>query len=223
MCKMLSWNKWSPTESSIYRNIQYIDKIYKKFNIESYRDQINELVLKIMNIIKNDDCSKRTRFREGIIYICILYIYKLNKNDYIIDNKTKLNLPTKYISKAEKNILELIQHKKINPALDINIFTSIFTLKHNKSLYTLDNIHETILLEVDELISYCNNNEILIEHSPSSIYYGCLYYILKKKELVNKDNVKQTCLTEIQFSKKYDISHVTVKKIYNKLIVQIKI
>jgi transcription initiation factor TFIIIB Brf1 subunit/transcription initiation factor TFIIB len=69
-------------------------------------------------------------------------------------------------------------------------------------------IPQIILQQVQQLIQLCEENDLLLDHTPLSIGVSCFYYVLKANEIELDVKV---------FSNLYNISVVTVVKTYNKL------
>ena len=121
----------------------------------------------------------------------------------------QLDLDIKYVTRAERLILELVNSKKLNLSKSVVLDTQkpydyiINTIK-SKNL----NINNQILEHTRSLITICEDNDILLDHTPLSVGVSCFYYILK---LNNID------IDLKMFSELYDLSVVTVVKTYNKL------
>lgn len=211
--KMQQWAMYTNQEKIDYKNTQYIKELCEKLNVNIiFTDQVVELVLKIINAIKEtNDGPKRARVKNGIIIICIYYITKGNdnKNGSYIEMAKKINLDTKYVSKADKLLLELINCNKLK-------FDESFM---NKILYTetpislvIANIEKysnfkeftNLVSIVSNLIDICEEYDILLDHTPNAIGASCLYFILKN--IFSQDiNIKI-------FAEMYDLSMVTIIK-----------
>jgi len=188
------WYKWSNAEKNLYNIELYTKNICNQLNIDKYIDYICDIVKMVMILVKNDDCSKRNHLKKAIIILCIMNVFP----SYSINTlSTKLELNPKYITKAEKNIKELIYKKKLHS----------FDKKSIDKIKSFD--------QIQQLINYCKENDILQEHSPKSIEYVCTFYILK---------CKSPELTITKFCKLHDmISPVTISKIYKKLEKEINV
>jgi len=64
------------------------------------------------------------------------------------------------------------------------------------------------LEHTQSLITICEDNDILLDHTPLSVGVSCFYYILK----LNNIDIDLKIFSEL-----YDLSVVTVVKTYNKL------
>ena len=119
IAKMQTWYTWSNDEKKIYKLSQYTRDLCNKLNITFYIEYICNLVNTILYKLKDTDSSKRTRVKDGIIVVCIYYVYIKNNIFVNIDFSTKtlaksIKLDIKYITRAEKSISELINKKQKN-------------------------------------------------------------------------------------------------------------
>jgi transcription initiation factor TFIIIB Brf1 subunit/transcription initiation factor TFIIB len=202
---------WTNDEKNIYKLKMYVKNLCKDLKISEYLiDQIIDVVIMVMDTIKRNDGTKRARVKDGIIVICIYYVSKDTVTPYsYMDMAKRLDLDIKYVTRAERIILELINSKKLNLSKSIVLDTQkpydyiINTIK-SKNL----NIDNQILEHTQSLITICEDNDILLDHTPLSVGVSCFYYILK---LNNID------IDLKMFSELYDLSMVTVIKTYNKL------
>jgi transcription initiation factor TFIIIB Brf1 subunit/transcription initiation factor TFIIB len=209
--KMQDWYMWTNDEKNIYKLKMYVKNLCKDLKISEYLiDQIVDVVIMVMETIKKNDGTKRARVKDGIIVICIYYVSKDTVTPYsYMDMAKRLDLDIKYVTRAERLILELINSKKLNLSKSVVLDTQkpydyiINTIK-SKNL----NIDNQILEHTRSLITICEDNDILLDHTPLSVGVSCFYYILK---LNNLD------IDLKMFSELYDLSVVTVVKTYNKL------
>ena len=226
--KMQIWYTWSNDEKNLYKLSQYTKDLCNKLNITLHIDYICNLVNTILYKLKDNDCSKRTRVKDGIIVVCIHYTYK--KNNVFVNThfSTKtlaksVKLDIKYITRAERSIIELMNKNKI--ILDKNVFFNINSpimyiknnsvhLNFNNGLLLNKDTLESLYKKTEILIDLCEKNELLMDHTPHSIGIGCFYYILK---MSNID------VDLYQFSKEYKLSCVTVSKLFKKLVENNKI
>lgn len=209
--KMQEWYMWSNEEKNTYKLKMYILTLCTKLQIiETLIPCITDTVIFVMDIIKKHDGTKRSRVKDGIIVFCIHYVSKDTQTQYSYVTLSKqLELDIKYVTRAERIILELINSKKLN--LNKKLLLQI----KNPYEYVLDTINKKslkvpdhLLQKVKTLIDICDDNDLLLDHTPLSIGVCCFYYILKS-ENINID-LKM-------FSELYDLSVVTVIKTYNKL------
>jgi transcription initiation factor TFIIIB Brf1 subunit/transcription initiation factor TFIIB len=213
--KMQEWMMWTNEEKTEYKLNKYTKELCDKLQIhEQFVDAVCNLVSQVMNAIKNScDGPKRSRVKDGIIIVCIYYISKGSTNVYsYIDLAKKIDLNMKYISKADKVLMELINSNKLNLSAD---FMDNFYKTENPIDYVTKiidkyqlNINKQILEQVIELINICEDNDILLDHTPLSVGVSCFYYVLDINNI--EINVKM-------FSELYDLSMVTVLKTFNKL------
>lgn len=213
--KMQEWYMWTNKEKNEYKLVNYTKALCSKLEInEALTSSICATVVEVMNVIKKHDGTKRARVKDGIILTCIQYVSKNGVHSgtsYIsaVDLARKINLDIKYVTKAEKIILELLAGKKLNLNKKNMLETQhpyeyVLTVVQKKSL----KIPPIILQQAKQLISVCEANDLLLDHTPLSIGVCCFYYVLKANEI--ELDVKL-------FSDLYDLSVVTVIKTYNKL------
>lgn len=220
--KIQNWYNWSKDEKNEYKlnlyTIQYCNKLNSITNDfflnQNIIKQICDFSCNLMRAIKDDfNGSKRSKVKDGLIIMCIYYILKFNNlyTSYITISKL-LNIEIKYISKANKIILQLINNHKLN--IPQNLIDSINKIdnpmdyinkiieKHNLI------INPNILDQVSKLINICQDNDILLDHTPLSIGVSCFYYILSINFIEININI---------FSSIYNISIVTILKTFKKL------
>jgi ribosomal protein L37E len=203
--KMNLWYSYSNDEKNTYKLIKYTKDLCNKLEITLYNDLICNTVNNVFDAIKKDDGTKRSRVKDGIIIVCIHYIYKMYDNNIPMNFSTilakKIDLNHKYICKAEKTIIELINKNKIS-------FNKQIYLNHDIKISQNYLLPDELYIKLDELIQLCQKKDIITEHTPYSIHVGCLYYIIKNNN-INIDIY--------DFSKLYKLSTITILKIYNKL------
>jgi len=209
--KMQDWYMWTNDEKNIYKLKTYVKNLCKDLKISEYLiEEIVNVVTMVIDTIKRNDGTKRARVKDGILVICIYYVSKDTVTPYsYMDMAKRLDLDIKYVTRAERLILELVNSKKLNLNKSVVLDTQkpydyiINTIK-SKNL----NIDNQILEHTQSLITICEDNDILLDHTPLSVGVSCFYYILK---LNNID------IDLKMFSELYDLSVVTVVKTYNKL------
>lgn len=209
--KMQEWYMWSNEEKNLYKLKTYIKELCDKLQIPEYLLQsITDTCVKVMISIKQTEGTKRARVKDGILIVCIHYVTKDTHIPFsYIDMAKKLKMDIKYVTKAERMILELINSKKLN--LDKK---SILETKkpYEYIIETINKynlkISQEILKYVQILIEICEDNDLLLDHTPLSIGVSCFYYILK---------LKSADIDLKIFSEFYNLSVVTVIKTFNKL------
>lgn len=209
--KMQEWDMWSNNEKNEYKLKLCVQDLCKKLKItECLVISIVETVILVLNAIKHNDGTKRARVKNGIILVCIHYVSKDTSTPYSYSELTKrLELDIKYITRAEKMILELINSGKLNLDKSLVLKTlKPFDYVVNTIKKKYIKIDSQILEKVKSLIDICEDNDLLLDHTPLSIGVCCFYYILKL-ENINVDSKL--------FSEMYGLSLVTVIKTYNKL------
>lgn len=209
--QMQEWYKWTNDEKVIYKLTIYTEQFCKKLGVsEKIIPMIIETVIVIMSTIKENYGTKRARVKDGIIIMCIHLVSK-NTDFHITYNEMakKTGVDMKYITRADSLILELINAKKLNFQKDIKVqdvktpYSYILEIINKNKLH----ISENLLKKIKTLIEICEDNDLLIDHSPQSIGACCFYYVLKAS---NDINIKL-------FSNISDLSIVTIMKTYNKL------
>lgn len=211
--RMQEWYMWTNDEKNEYKLVNYTKELCAKLDIaEILTSNVCDTVVEVINVIKKHDGTKRARVKDGIILTCIQYVSKGNQVSgtlLAVDLAKKINLDIKYVTKAEKIILELISTKKLRLDKQSMLETQqpydyVLNVVKRKAL----KIPDAILRQVRELIQLCDTNDLLLDHTPLSIGVCCFYYILKA------NNIE---LDAKMFSDLYDLSVVTVVKTYNKL------
>lgn len=209
--KLQKWNMWSNDEKTSYKLSLHTKYICDKLDINpGLINAICNTVNEVMNIIKKFDGTKRSRVKDGIIIVCIHYVLKANSTVVTTAQLSKtLNLDIKYVTRAERLILELVNSNKLK--LDKNVMfvnnTPFDYVTDIINRYNI-NIPENLLNETEKLIETCKHLDILLDHTPLSIGVSCLYYVLTTYQV--DMNFKMFCDL-------YNLSCVTVLKTYNKL------
>lgn len=206
--KMNLWYSYTNDEKNAYKLVKYTKDLCNKLEITLYNDLICDTVNNVFIAIKKDDGTKRSRVKDGIIIICIYYIYKMYDTtismNFSNELAKKINLNHKYICRAEKIILELVNKNKISFNKEIFLNTGERNIKQKKCI-----LPDDLQIKLDDLILLCKQKDFLIEHNPYSVHVGCLYYIIKQ----NNINIDISDLSKI-----YKLSNVTILKVTNKLI-----
>jgi predicted transcriptional regulator/ribosomal protein L37AE/L43A len=211
--KMQEWLSWTNAEKNEYKLKKYTRDFCENLQIhENIIENVCLLVIKVMNSIREkNDGPKRSRVKDGIIISCIYYISKENNalnsaGTYnYLELAKKINLDIKYVSKADKILMEL---NLLNKQISCKTENPIDYIKYAINKYNLSIPDNTIIDKVTLLINICEDNDILLDHTPLSIGVACFYYIL------NKSNIEIDVKT---FASIFDLSVVTVTKTFNKL------
>jgi len=209
--KMQEWYMWSNEEKNTYKLKQYVRDLCSRLKIlECLIENIIDTVVTVMDCIKKNDGTKRARVKDGIIICCIYYVSKDTHTPYSYAIMAKdLNLDIKYVTRAERLILELMNSKKLNLDKKLVLSTNkpfdyvINTIKKNDL-----KIDDSILKDTRTLIEICEDNDILLDHTPLSIGVCCFYYVLQMRSI----NIDIKIFSEL-----YDLSSVTIIKTFNKL------
>jgi transcription initiation factor TFIIIB Brf1 subunit/transcription initiation factor TFIIB len=211
LSKILKWNMYSKEDKNQYKLKKAVKELIQKFNFnENIESSVCELVVSVIKSVG----SKRAKIKESIIIVCTYYILKYNNiNNYTQYHLAELvGLETKSISKADKIILEFINCESNKENDKINVFNtnekSIDYITNIVKKYNLD-ITDDTLTKTEQLITICEDNDILLDHTPLSIGVACFYYILKENN---------TAIDMKIFSEIYSQSIVTINKTYSKLL-----
>lgn len=211
LSKMQEWYMWSNEEKNVYKLKTYIIELCNKLYIPEFLfSNIIELCVNVIELIKKTDGTKRARVKDGILVICIYYVTKDTSTPFsYVDMAKRLNLDIKYVTRAERMILELVNSKRLNLDKKIMLDTKkpFDYIAESINKYNL-NISKDILKLVKILIEICEDNDLLLDHTPLSIAVSCFYYILKLRNIDTDVKI---------FSEFYNLSIVTVIKTYNKL------
>jgi len=212
LAKMQLWYTYTNDEKNTYKLNKYIEELCIKLYVSTNLiPSIKDIANIIMNIIKKHDGTKRARVKDGIIIFCIHYVSKNTATPYsTIELAKKLDIDIKYVTKAERMILELLSSNKLS--LNKNtVLQPINSLEYIKQIIIKNNLKiniETINL-VEQVINICNENDILLDYAPLSLGVCCLYYVLLKQNInMNMKMIASLC----------DISTITVNKAYNDFI-----
>jgi transcription initiation factor TFIIIB Brf1 subunit/transcription initiation factor TFIIB len=225
MAKIQEWFTWTSEEKNEYKLNKYTKEFCYNLNNsfsnilmlnENIIEQVVIFVSQVMKAIKdNFNGPKRSKVKDGLIIMCIYYVLKSNEEICIsyIDISKKLKIEMKYISNANKTITLLINNGKlkIKESFKDFIFKTEKPMDYIKKIidrYSLS-IDSLILIQVSNLIDICEDNDILLDHTPLSIGVSCFYYILTLNSL--EIDIKL-------FSELYNISIVTIDKTFKKLL-----
>ena len=215
--QMQEWYKWTNNEKVVYKLTIYTEQFCKKLGVsEKIIPMIIDTVIVIMSTIKENYGTKRARVKDGIIIMCIHLVSKNTEFQLTYTEMAKkTGVDMKYITRADGLILELINAKKLNFQKDFKIHDVKTPYSYILEIINKNKLHisETLLKKIKTLIEICEDNDLLIDHSPQSIGACCFYYILKASDDINI-NIKL-------FSNISNLSIVTIMKAYNKLKVYI--
>jgi len=209
--KMQEWFMWTNDEKNSYKLSNYTKDLCSKLHIpEMLIPIICNIVNNVINTIKQYEGTKRARVKDGIILSCIEYVGNDNNiNISACELAKKINLDIKYVTRAERLILELINNQKLhlkkNTILNVKTPIEYILSVINKNKLEIPHI---LIKKLKALIKFCEINDILIDHTPLSIGVCCFYYILK----TNNIEIDIKIFAEI-----YDLSIVTILKTFNKL------
>lgn len=225
--KIQDWFTWTSQEKNEYKLSKYTREFCQNLNnlcsdrksqiilSENIIEQLVIFVSEVMKAIKDDfNGPKRSKVKDGLIIMCIYYVLKSNEiyASYIDISKT-LNIEMKYISSGNKTINHLINNGKlkIKGSFKDLIFKTEKPIDYIKKVinkYSLS-VDSSILNQVSDLINICEDNDVLLDHTPLSIGVSCFYYIL----LLNSLEIDIKLFSEL-----YSISIVTIDKTFKKLL-----
>lgn len=212
--KMLDWYMWTNDEKTEYKLTNYTKTLCARVGVpDCIETMVCNTVVKVMDAIKKHDGTKRAKVKDGIILVCVQYVTKhmSNATCYLsaVDLAKKQGIDIKYITRAEKLIMELVSSKKLE--LGNVLYTTQTPMCAIQQVMQQKNIKiaKGILLQVEQVISICADNDLLLDHTPLSIGVCCLFYVLCRNNI--DMNAKQC-------SSLFGISLVTITKTMNKLI-----
>jgi transcription initiation factor TFIIIB Brf1 subunit/transcription initiation factor TFIIB len=172
-----------------------LSEILVLLNIHDSGNNIKDIVVYTMGIVKKHCGQKRSMLKDAIIILCIAKVKMSNP----LELAKSLDIHKKYVYKAEKLLIEL---KVTSPShyieSPIEYITRIYA-------YTGDSV---TLDTVIKLIRLCETYDIMSQSSNTTIAISCLYYVL----------VKQGYTIDIgRFVEKYSISRVNVQRMFKTL------
>lgn len=200
LSKLQEWIAWSKEEKLEYKLKKYVREFCEQLSIyPNLIDSICNLVYHVLEKIKeNNEGSKRSRVKDAIIINCIVYI---NKDYCPYDLAKRANIDVKYISKADRILLDLnlLKTDLQNEKNDGKTFRQEFLSKQN-----LSHLAERIERNYIILTELCEDNRLLSQDNQNVI---CLYYLLEK---YNNNFIQH-------FSEHFKISTSHLIKSWNKL------
>lgn len=226
--KMIGWMEYTNEQKNEYKLKKYTRQFLSQFKFlqENVIGDVCEMTIKVMNAITVSDNSgpKRSNVKDGLIIVILYYAlgHNTNKINFTqVELARIINIDIKYISKAEKIIIELVKCES-NKSASIcreSCIVEFFKGSIKNVISPLDYIMTSInkyslvlpinsLDRTKKLINICQDNDILLDHTPLSVGAACFYYILKESSI--SVDLKL-------FSDMYSLSTVTITKTYGKL------
>lgn len=166
--------------------------LFVKENCEKLSIPYVSLICEIMSILFSLSTSKRSKVKEGIFVVCTYFSLKMHGIERSLNDLGKsLSLESKYISKAEKLLSEVISDKTIFSRYPI--FKDILKImneknnnlnelyKHSPKLINTFSLENEEFDKICQLISKCEELSILTDSSPKSIVVGCVYFYISNK------------------------------------------
>ena len=198
------WQGMPYKERSLYKVFTEITEICKKNNIPNII--INE-AKSLYSIVSETKISRGSN-RKGIIAACVFYACK----ECNVPRSTKeiaeiFNLESTVMTKGCKKCQEIIAMNKMNKKRVLNTvsikpedFIKRFCNRLNLTQEDTEKINKICIISLD--------NNIISENTPPSIASGCIYYLIKKKDIdISKKEISDIC----------KISEVTINKCCKKL------
>lgn len=227
IAKIQEWFTWTSEEKNEYKLNKYTKDFCYNLNNSFSNNKVNviltdniieQIVLFVSQVMKaikdNFNGPKRSKVKDGLIIMCIYYILKSNEiHISYIDISKLLKIEMKYISSANKTITQLINNGKLKMKDSFKDFIFKTEKPIDYIIKVIDkyrlSIDPIILHQVSNLINICEDNDILLDHTPLSIGVSCFYYIL----LLNSLEIDIKIFSEL-----YNISIVTIDKTFKKLL-----
>ena len=213
--KYHEWTLYTNEEKNSYRLYVYTTQLCRKLEIPDHLSQtVSDYVLYVMETVKKYDGTKRAKVKDGIILVCIQYVYKEidsfeNSKKCTVTLAKKLGIDVKYITKAETLILEMINAGKLKMSKNFVVDTPrAFDYVREVINKQQMQVPKKLCEQVKRMIDICEREDILSNHTPLSIGVSCFYYIL----LANDIKLDIKSLAEL-----YDMSFATIQKTYAKL------
>lgn len=201
---LIHWNQITSLDRKEMKIKESIEELRYKIGLtdeiyNTYFDQVKNLYLKLGLI-------KRGNIKDAILLVLLEYSIDniLGKNANIFAKQ--IQLETKHITNARKIVYEKLQENKIicpiNNKLNVDVFTWIQNIVVSKNLILGDQ------QEIKDLINKYKTEHLLDHHTPKTVAIGLVYYVLTKKQKVDKKS----------FCDIFNISIVTISKIYKEII-----
>lgn len=168
------WNKYTKEEKRKYQLFKYIKEHCEAYSLNvCIIDIVCDIVYCILTILEEtQEGAKRGKVKEGFIVTCIRYVCYINGIEL---NEMNMNtVDKKYIIKANKIIIELVNLNKI----DMERFNE-YVNNYNENIPSIMNKTDRIIHK--QMMTFCKENDLLLEHSDKMIHMACIYYILHKK------------------------------------------
>ena len=168
------WNKYTKEEKRKYQLFKYIKEHCEAYNLNiCIIDIVCDIVYRILTVLEEtQEGSKRGKVKEGFIVTCIRYVCYIKNIELNEMNTPKVD--KKYIIKANKIIIELVNLNK----LVMERFNE-YVNNYNENIPSI--LNKTDRSIHTQMITFCKENDLLLEHSDKMIHMACIYYILHKK------------------------------------------
>lgn len=199
------WYSYTNKEKRDYRLRMYTKNICCRLTIEdSLANTVCDMMVRVYCVIKQMYGDKRNKNKDGLVLCCINYVIPERSVKQMADT---LCLRGKYVSIAEDIFLECMKKQYIRyqckPTSNYNTALQIVkAIKIHTYPGFLDKIHN--------LVSFCEQNDVIMEHTPQVLAATCIYYLLKLDSRLDDRYIKT-------YSELCGVSSVTLLKVYTKL------
>jgi transcription initiation factor TFIIIB Brf1 subunit/transcription initiation factor TFIIB len=220
--KLQEWYMYSKEDKSNFKLKMYVeDKCNKLRLCDEIVGATVAFVTQVIDYCKNSvHGPKRSKVKDGIIIVCLKQICPEMS---ILEMQKIMEVDTKYITKANKLLLELQNSQIKNEEKQVTLLVTNKLQPHTETFqittpekYILSFVdilknseyQSIILRDTRKLIDLVSQYDLLLDNTPLSIAVGCLYYIIQYYQLtIDIDNL----------SSYFNISNVTIVKTCNKL------
>jgi hypothetical protein len=178
LTKLQDWISWTKEEKTEYKLKKYVREFCEQLSIyPNLIDSICHLVNNILEKIKEkNDGSKRSRVKDAIIINCICYICDDYDPIYLAK---RANIDAKYISKADKILLDL----NLSHVSEKDMSQKVMSKKSSDQLRSEYNTNPDLEEKLVILTEIVDDNKLL--HNVSEISTICFYYLLVQTSSVD--------------------------------------
>lgn len=210
--KLHQWTMYTSQEKTRYKLSTYTRALCEKIGIENVLvDRVCDMVQDVMDVVTQLEGAKRARVKDGIVIACIHFVSKeYGYKVYDVGELgAKAGVQTKFITRAQTTVIELIQRGKLQLNPDVLLKTKMpmdfvmEAIQRNRL-----RIPSVVLKRVENVISACVENNVLANNTNLAIGATCFYYVLKEHNIEFDTKL---------FSEMYGITFATLNKTYNRL------
>ena len=198
------WHSMPYKERSLYKVFIEIADVCKKNNIPEIIINHSKLLYTIISETK----ISRGSNRKGIIAACVYFACKECNVPRSSNEIAKMfSLENTVMTKGCKKCKELIAMSKSEKKVDLKTKSISPEDFINRFCNKLE-LNEKFINIIYNVCKISLKNNIISENTPPSIASGCIYYVIKKKNLsISKKDISNICL----------ISEVTINKCCKRL------